>query len=79
MFSPDGQLVAYDNIVDGIDHVTVAGADGSNPRIILDEPFTGACGGVVARQPIDGAHDDQGRRPVGPVDRGDRRIRRAAR
>ena len=37
----DGQLVAYDNVVDGVDHVTVANADGSNPHVILDQPFTG--------------------------------------
>lgn len=41
LFSFDGQLVAYDNVVDGVDHVTVASADGSNPHVILDEPFTG--------------------------------------
>ena len=41
LFSFDGQLVAYDNVVDGVDHVSVANADGSNPRVILGEPFTG--------------------------------------
>ncbi len=39
LFSRDGLLVAYDNMVSGIDHVTVANADGSHARIILDEPF----------------------------------------
>ena len=39
--SLDGQLLAYDNVVDGTDKVTVANADGTNPRTILDEPFTG--------------------------------------
>jgi Tol biopolymer transport system component len=41
IYSHDGQLIAYDNVVDGVDHVAVANADGSNPRIILEEPFTG--------------------------------------
>jgi len=41
LFSFDGQLVAYDNVVGGVDHVTVAGADGSSPRVIFGEPFTG--------------------------------------
>ena len=41
LFSFDGQLVAYDHVVDGVDRVAVANADGSNPRVILDAPFTG--------------------------------------
>jgi roadblock/LC7 domain-containing protein len=36
-FSPDGQLLAYDNIVDKVDHLWVANADGSNPRQIFDD------------------------------------------
>lgn len=39
--SPDGQLIAYDNVVAGIDTVWVADIDGANPRQILEEPFTG--------------------------------------
>lgn len=39
--SPDGQLIAYDNVVDGVDHAWVAGIDGSKPHQILDQPFTG--------------------------------------
>ena len=39
--SPDGQLIAYDSIVGDIDHAWVAGIDGSNPRQILDQSFTG--------------------------------------
>ena len=41
IYSFDGQLIAYDNVNDGVDLVTVANADGSNPRVILKEPFTG--------------------------------------
>jgi Tol biopolymer transport system component len=41
IYSLDGQLIAYENVIDDVDKVSVAGADGSNPRIILDEPFTG--------------------------------------
>ncbi len=32
LYSFDGRLIAYDNVVDGVDKVTVAEADGSNPR-----------------------------------------------
>jgi Tol biopolymer transport system component len=39
--SPDGQLLAYDNIADGADHVWVAERDGSNPRQVSDRPFSG--------------------------------------
>ena len=39
--SPDGQLIAYDNVVAGVDHAWVANFDGTNPRQLLDEPFTG--------------------------------------
>jgi Tol biopolymer transport system component len=39
--SPDGQLIAYDNVVDGVDHAWVAGIDGSKPHQVLDQPFTG--------------------------------------
>jgi hypothetical protein len=39
--SPDGQLIAYDDVVAGVDHVWVAQIDGSNPRQILDQAFTG--------------------------------------
>ena len=39
--SPDGQLIAYDSYVGDVDHAMVAGIDGSNPRQILDQPFTG--------------------------------------
>ena len=39
--SPDGQLIAYDSYVGEVDHAMVAGIDGSNPRQILDQPFTG--------------------------------------
>jgi WD40 repeat protein len=39
--SPDGQLIAYDNVENGIDHAWVAEIDGSNPRQLLDDPFTG--------------------------------------
>lgn len=39
--SPDGQLIAYDNVVDGVDHAWVANVDGSNPRQVLDQPFDG--------------------------------------
>lgn len=41
VLSPDGQLIAYDNVVDGIDHAWVVNIDGTNPRQLLDEPFTG--------------------------------------
>ena len=41
VLSPDGQLIAYDNVVGGVDHVWVAEIDGSNPRQILAQPFTG--------------------------------------
>ena len=41
VLSPNGQLIAYDNVVDGVDHAWVANIDGSNPRQLLDEPFTG--------------------------------------
>ncbi len=40
MFSLDGQLVAYDNNLDGVDQVTVANADGTAPRVMLDRPFS---------------------------------------
>jgi Tol biopolymer transport system component len=39
LFSRDGQLVAFDNVVGDVDHVMVAWADGSNPHSILAEPF----------------------------------------
>jgi Tol biopolymer transport system component len=39
--SPDGQLIAYDSYVGDVDHAWVVGIDGSNPRQILDQPFTG--------------------------------------
>ena len=39
--SPDGQLIAYDNVVDGVDHAWVANADGSNPHQVLDQASTG--------------------------------------
>ncbi len=39
--SPDGQLIAYDQIEDGLRHVWVAGADGSNPRQVLARAFSG--------------------------------------
>jgi Tol biopolymer transport system component len=41
LVSPDGRLMAYDNVVDDVNHAWVAGIDGSNPRQILDRPFTG--------------------------------------
>lgn len=41
VISPDGQLIAYDNMVSGVDHPWVASIDGSNPRQILDQAFTG--------------------------------------
>jgi Tol biopolymer transport system component len=39
--SPNGLLIAYDNVVNDVDHVYVANIDGSNPRQVLDQPFTG--------------------------------------
>ena len=39
--SPDGQLIAYDNVVNDVDHVFMANIDGSNPRQVLDQPFSG--------------------------------------
>lgn len=39
LFSRDGQLVAFDNMVGDVDHLMVAGADGSNPRQVFAEPF----------------------------------------
>ncbi len=45
-------------------------------RSSSDEPFTGDDRGVVAGQPIHGAHDHEGRRTIGTVDRGGRRIGR---
>jgi Tol biopolymer transport system component len=39
--SPDGQLIAYDNVANGVDHVFMADIDGSNPRQVLDQPFSG--------------------------------------
>jgi len=39
--SPDGQLIAYDNVVNGVDHAWVANIDGSSPWQILDQAFTG--------------------------------------
>jgi Tol biopolymer transport system component len=41
LLSPDGQLFAYSDVIDGVEHAWVADADGSNPRQILDEPFDG--------------------------------------
>jgi dipeptidyl aminopeptidase/acylaminoacyl peptidase len=39
--SPDGQLIAYDSVINGADRIWVAEADGSNPREVLDRAFTG--------------------------------------
>lgn len=39
--SPNGLLIAYSHYERGIDHAWVANADGSNPRQVLDVPFTG--------------------------------------
>lgn len=39
--SPDGQLIAYDSVLSGVDRVWVAEANGSSPRQVLDRPFTG--------------------------------------
>jgi Tol biopolymer transport system component len=39
--SPDGQLIAYDNVIKGANRVSVAEIDGSNPRVILEHPFSG--------------------------------------
>lgn len=39
--SPDGTLVAYDNVESGADHVWVANSDGTAPRLVLDRAFTG--------------------------------------
>ena len=39
LYSPNGLLVAFDSVVDDVDHVTVAHADGSGPTAVLDEPF----------------------------------------
>ncbi len=39
--SPDGQLIAYDNVVSGANHIWVADADGRNPRQVLDRAATG--------------------------------------
>ena len=39
VFSLDGQKVAYDNVVGGVDHVFVAEADGSSPRQVFLDPF----------------------------------------
>jgi dipeptidyl aminopeptidase/acylaminoacyl peptidase len=41
VISPDGQLIAYDSVVNGVDHPWVANIDGSNPRQVLDQAFTG--------------------------------------
>lgn len=38
-FSPDGLLVAYDNVVDGVDHLWVVDANGQNARQIFDRPL----------------------------------------
>jgi len=42
LYSLDGRYVAYDNVTNGIDYVTVADRDGSNPRRILNVPFNGS-------------------------------------
>ena len=56
IYSLDGQLIAYDNTIDGIDKVTVAGAAiRVEPADHPQRAVHGRCGGVVARQPIDGA------------------------
>ena len=39
--SPDGQLVAYDNVVNGADHIWVVDRDGTNPRQVMDRAYTG--------------------------------------
>ena len=39
--SPDGQLIAYDHVKSGADHIWVAEADGTNPRQVLDRAFDG--------------------------------------
>lgn len=39
--SPDGQLIAYDNVVSGADHIWVANRDGSNPRQVMDRAYNG--------------------------------------
>jgi Tol biopolymer transport system component len=41
VLSPDGQLIAYDNVKNGQSYIWVAEADGSNPRQVFDDPFTG--------------------------------------
>ena len=41
-FSPDGQLLAYDDIVGTLDHLWVANADGSSPRQIFDDDMSNA-------------------------------------
>jgi len=38
-FSPDGLLIAYDNVVDGIDHLWVVDANGQNARQVFDRPL----------------------------------------
>jgi Tol biopolymer transport system component len=42
LYSLDGRYLAYDNVTNGVDYATVADADGSNPRRILDVPFNGS-------------------------------------
>lgn len=39
--SPDGQLIAYDNVVSGVDHIWVANRDGTNPRQVMDRSYSG--------------------------------------
>ena len=39
--SPDGQLIAYDNVTNGLDYVWVANADGSGARQVMDQPYSG--------------------------------------
>ena len=39
--SPDGTVIAYDNVVNGTDHIWVVNRDGTNPRQVMDRAFTG--------------------------------------
>jgi Tol biopolymer transport system component len=41
VYSPDGSVIAYDNVVSGADHIWVVNRDGTNPRRVMDKPYTG--------------------------------------
>ena len=41
VYSPDGTVIAYDNVVSGADHIWVVNRDGTNPRQVMDRAYTG--------------------------------------